>query len=360
MHALVDQRRIAADGGRRTPAATRVTDAVTADLAPRPRMPAGSSSRLSAEVSGSFVPRAPDEVRGPQLERRADDDDVAEDVRAAQPLDRRAVIAQRRRRGGHGPRRHPAGRSARSPPCRRRRSAPPAPAADSAGRQRGPHDRCRCRPKPAPCMPAHSLALGLPRDHADTTGGSGDARAAAFADFGSTTRGNEAKRSRQAMSGRRRAGGCRMRDSRTPPARADSPEIASTTAPSDSALEPSITHRRRRRRQRRQLEGRADDRRQRSERSADQLRQIVAGHVLHDLSAGLRKRAVGRRELDADHEIARRAEPLAPRAAVVGREQPADRRAIRPRRIERQPLPRARRAAAFNSSQAGFRPRPSP
>ena len=93
-----------------------------------------------------------------------------------------------------------------------------------------------------------------------------------------------------------------------------------------------------------ELERRADDRGEAAERSGHQLRQVVAGDVLHDLAAGLRQHAVGRRQLDADHEIARRAVAVAQRTAVVGREQAADGRPIRERRIERQPLSEARRA----------------
>ena len=46
-------------------------------------------------------------------------------------------------------------------------------------------------------------------------------------------------------------------------------------------------------------------------RAADELAEVVAGDVLHDLAAGVRDRAVGEHERDAEHEVARRAEAVA-------------------------------------------------
>ena len=87
-----------------------------------------------------------------------------------------------------------------------------------------------------------------------------------------------------------------------------------------------------------ELERGADDGGQCSERSARNLRQIVAGDVLHDPPACLRQLAVGRRELNADHQITRRPEAMAVRTAVVRRDQSTDGRLVGERRIERKPL----------------------
>ena len=90
--------------------------------------------------------------------------------------------------------------------------------------------------------------------------------------------------------------------------------------------------------QRIQLErGRHDDA-EASERARQQARQIVARDVLDDDAAPLREPPVGSRELDADNQVARRPVSMAPRSAVVGCHEAADRRAICERRIERNPL----------------------
>jgi hypothetical protein len=67
-------------------------------------------------------------------------------------------------------------------------------------------------------------------------------------------------------------------------------------------------------------------------------REIVAGDVLHDLATGTGHRAVGPDHFDADDQIARCPVLLAPRAAVVGRDDAADGCLVGGRRIERQPL----------------------
>ena len=61
---------------------------------------------------------------------------------------------------------------------------------------------------------------------------------------------------------------------------------------------------------------------------------------------------VHRRDLDADDEIARRAEAMALRAAVVGGQQTADRGGLGERRIEREPLA-ARRSSRVDVAQPG-------
>ena len=83
-----------------------------------------------------------------------------------------------------------------------------------------------------------------------------------------------------------------------------------------------------------ELERRADDRSEAAKRAGHQLRQVVAGDVLHDLAAGAGEGAVGRRDLHADDEVARRAVTMTQRPAVVGGEEAADGRLIRERRIE--------------------------
>ena len=71
-------------------------------------------------------------------------------------------------------------------------------------------------------------------------------------------------------------------------------------------------------------------------RSAHQLAEIVAGHVLDDRAAGLHHAAVGHREVDANQQVARRAVPMTQRAAVVGGDHAAD-----GRRVERAYRPAA-------------------
>ena len=116
------------------------------------------------------------------------------------------------------------------------------------------------------------------------------------------------------------------------------PARATASAPTLCASRKRGDQRGRCRRQRRQLERGARDHGEAAERSAQELRQVVARDVLDDPAAGLGDTSVGQRDLDADDEIARRAVAVAPRAAVVGRDDAADRRAVGERRIERQPL----------------------
>ena len=77
-------------------------------------------------------------------------------------------------------------------------------------------------------------------------------------------------------------------------------------------------------------------------RSADELAEVVARDVLHDLATGVRDGAVGEHERDAEHEIARGAEPVAERAGEVVGEAGADRRIAG--RVEREALAVAARA----------------
>jgi hypothetical protein len=90
--------------------------------------------------------------------------------------------------------------------------------------------------------------------------------------------------------------------------------------------------------QRRQLERGGRDERQTAERPTQKPAEIVAGHVLHDPSAGFGAPAVGEDVLDADDQIARRSVAHAARTAVVGREQPTDTGRPASKRIQWQPL----------------------
>ena len=88
-------------------------------------------------------------------------------------------------------------------------------------------------------------------------------------------------------------------------------------------------------------------------RAADELAEVVAGDVLDDLAAGVDDRAVGEHERDAEHEVARGAEPVAQRAREILREAGADRRVAR--RVEREPLPgRGERGREGREADAGF------
>ena len=89
-----------------------------------------------------------------------------------------------------------------------------------------------------------------------------------------------------------------------------------------------------------QPHGDLGDEPERAERAAVELGEVVAGDVLDDLAARARERAVGERDGDAEHEVARRAVAVAQRAAVAGRDDAADRRrvALAERRVEREHL----------------------
>ena len=91
-------------------------------------------------------------------------------------------------------------------------------------------------------------------------------------------------------------------------------------------------------RQRPQLHRRLDDHAECAVRADEELGQIVARDVLHDLAAALHDGAVRGHDRHADQEIAGRAVEMAPRPASVRREHPADGRAVGVGGIERQPL----------------------
>ncbi len=93
-----------------------------------------------------------------------------------------------------------------------------------------------------------------------------------------------------------------------------------------------------------QAEARPPDQRQPPARAAHQAREVVAGDVLHDLSARARDRPVGEHERHAEDQVARRAEAVPQRAGDVGREQRADGRVTR--RIQREPLAAPRQLVA--------------
>ena len=68
------------------------------------------------------------------------------------------------------------------------------------------------------------------------------------------------------------------------------------------------------------------DQAQRPERPGEQLADVIAGHVLDDLAAGLGHPAVRAHHGDPDQQVARRAVAQPPRPGHPGREHPADRR----------------------------------
>jgi hypothetical protein len=74
-----------------------------------------------------------------------------------------------------------------------------------------------------------------------------------------------------------------------------------------------------------------------SERAGHELGQVVPGDVLDDLRSSSRERAVGQRDLHAEHEVARAAVTVAQRPRVAGGDDAADRRALSGR-IEREHL----------------------
>ena len=74
-------------------------------------------------------------------------------------------------------------------------------------------------------------------------------------------------------------------------------------------------------------------------RAAEELAEVVAGDVLHDLAARVRARAVGERDRDADHEVAHRAEAMPQRAGEVVEQALAERRVAG--RVERAAAGRA-------------------
>ena len=82
------------------------------------------------------------------------------------------------------------------------------------------------------------------------------------------------------------------------------------------------------------LEGRRHDDAERAEGADVQLHQVVAGDILDDAPAGARELAVGQRDANADHEIARGAVAQSQRPGPTSSEQPADGMTWRVERIE--------------------------
>ena len=110
---------------------------------------------------------------------------------------------------------------------------------------------------------------------------------------------------------------------------------------------------RRRRRPRVQPQRDARDQPEPPARAGEELAEVVAGDVLHDLAARARDRAVGEDDGDPDHEVAHRAVAVAARPREVGGEAGADRRVAR--RVERQHLPvRPERRLQFGERQPGL------
>ena len=87
-----------------------------------------------------------------------------------------------------------------------------------------------------------------------------------------------------------------------------------------------------------ELHRRLRDHAERAERADEELRQIVARHVLHDLAAAAHDGAVGHHHREADEEVAGGAVEMSARARGVAREDAADRRPVGPGRVEREPL----------------------
>ena len=77
-----------------------------------------------------------------------------------------------------------------------------------------------------------------------------------------------------------------------------------------------------------QLHGRLHDDAERAERADEELRQIVAGDVLHDLAAAAHEGAVGHDHGEPDEQVARGAVEMAARARGVAGEDAAERRAL--------------------------------
>ncbi len=87
-----------------------------------------------------------------------------------------------------------------------------------------------------------------------------------------------------------------------------------------------------------QPKNRLRDDTQSPKRSCSQLGQVISGDVLHDLAAALRESAVGQSQRDADNQIAQTSEANAQRPTIIGRENPSDRRLLRPQWVKRQSL----------------------
>src|SRR5262249_46164797 len=92
-------------------------------------------------------------------------------------------------------------------------------------------------------------------------------------------------------------------------------------------------------RKRMKAENGASDDTKRAECARDELREIVAGDVFNDFAAARCKRAIGKRDGDADNKVAQRAKSQAECPAVVGRKDAADRSFLWPKRVECDALP---------------------
>ena len=103
-------------------------------------------------------------------------------------------------------------------------------------------------------------------------------------------------------------------------------------------------------RHRPQLERRLHDDAERAVRADEELGQVVAGHVLHDLAAAAHERAVGGDDRESDEEIAHGAVEMAPRAGGVGRDHAAERRRARRRADRARATDRAPRSAVWRSA----------
>ncbi len=75
-----------------------------------------------------------------------------------------------------------------------------------------------------------------------------------------------------------------------------------------------------------------------AESAGDEFGEVVAGDVFDDFAAAARERAIGKRDGDADDEVAERAETETERAAIVGGENAADGGLFRPERIDGEAL----------------------
>jgi hypothetical protein len=126
------------------------------------------------------------------------------------------------------------------------------------------------------------------------------------------------------------------------------PAIA-TERPGTPGVRKRGDQRRRCGRQRRQLKRRARHHGEAAERSAQELRQVVARDVLDDAASRLGDPSISQRNFDPDDEIPRGAEAMPTGTAVVGRDDAADGRAVRTGRIERQPR-RSRRRTSLTAS----------
>src|SRR5580704_4671842 len=94
---------------------------------------------------------------------------------------------------------------------------------------------------------------------------------------------------------------------------------------------------------------------ERAVRASDKFRQVVPRHIFYDFAAAGSERAVGKRERDADDQVAQRAEAKAQRTAVIRRENAADSGLRGPERGERKALAvQCERSLQFLNGAARF------